>query len=70
MNGYKTINEMAELWGLSPRRVRAMCQDGKINGVEKLGRGWIIPVAAKRPVDGRVTTGEYKNWRKNQTSED
>ena len=30
----------------------------------KLGREWAIPVDAERPTDERVTTGEYKNWRK------
>ena len=25
---------------------------------------WAIPADVLRPNDGRVTTGEYKNWRK------
>lgn len=64
IDGYLTINETAEKWGVTPRRIRAMCLNGKIIGAAKLGREWAIAVDADRPVDGRVTTGEYKDWRK------
>ena len=64
MDGYKTIREMAERWDLTPRMVQKWCAEGRIPGVSKFGRVWAIPEDAKRPVDGRVTTGEYKNWRK------
>lgn len=64
IEGYLTITEIAEKWNITPRRVRAMCQKGQIEGASKLGREWAIPVNVIRPVDGRVTTGEYKNWRK------
>lgn len=64
INGYMSINEIAKKWNLSPRRVRAMCSEGLIKGAAKLGKSWAIPVDAERPVDGRITTGEYINWRK------
>lgn len=70
IEGYLTINEMAEKWDVTPRRVRKMCLDGKIKGAAKLGREWAIPVSAERPTDGRVTTGEYKDWRKNKKVEE
>lgn len=38
-------------------------QEGRIPGAAKLGREWAIPDKAERPEDGRVLTGEYKNWR-------
>ena len=38
-----------------------MCLNGQIEGAVKLGRKWAIPIAAERPKDGRVTTGEYMN---------
>ena len=63
IDGYLTINEIAEKWGVTPRRIRAMCLNGKITGAAKLGREWAIPLDADRPPDGRVTTGEYKDWR-------
>ena len=66
MDGFMTIKETAEKWGLCERRVQKMCAEGRIEGVEKFGKAWVIPVDAKRPTDGRVTTGEYRNWRKKQ----
>jgi len=30
----------------------------------KFGHAWAIPSSGEKPADGRVTTGEYKNWRK------
>ena len=64
IDGYSTINEIAEKWGVSPRRVRAMCMNGQIVGAAKLGRIWAIANNSEKPNDGRVTTGQYKNWRK------
>ena len=42
-----------------------MCAEGRIEGAKKFGRDWAIPADVEKPKDGRVTTGEYKNWRKN-----
>lgn len=64
IDGYLSINEVAEKWEVTPRRIRAMCIEGKIEGAAKLGRVWAIPVDTERPSDGRITTGEYKDWRK------
>ena len=64
IEGYMTIKEVAEKWEITPRRVQVLCVSGRIKGAAKLGREWAIPVDAERPVDKRVTTGEYKNWRK------
>lgn len=66
MNEYMTISETAEKWNLTKRRVQKMCADGVIEGVIKFGTVWAIPKEAERPKDGRVTTGEYRNWRKKQ----
>ena len=64
MEGYMTIKETAEKWGVTPRRVQALCTEGRIDGAMKFGRDWAIPSAATRPADKRITTGAYKNWRK------
>ena len=63
IEGYMSINSVAEEWGITPRSVRTMCATGKIQGAEKVGRDWLVPNGAVRPADGRVTSGEYKNWR-------
>lgn len=64
MEGYMTIREAAEVWGVTPRRIQVLCSDGRIEGAMKFGRDWAIPKDAEKPADKRVTTGEYKNWRK------
>ena len=66
IKGYVSIKEVAEKWGLTPRRVQVLCVNGGIKGAGKIGGVWAIPVDAQRPSDKRVTTGEYRNWRKNR----
>ncbi len=59
-----SVREAAKLWNLTERRVSALCKDGKIKGVRKQGRSWLIPIDAEKPVDNRVKTGAYvKNSR-------
>ena len=53
------VKEAARLWGLTERRVSSLCKEGKIKGVRKQGRSWLIPIDAKKPVDNRVKTGAY-----------
>lgn len=62
-NEYLTIKEIAQKWGITPRRVQKMCADGRIMGAKKFGRDWAIPRNSEKPVDRRVKTGEYRNWR-------
>lgn len=50
---YMKISEAATLWDLTPRRVQVLCATGKIGGVIRLGRDWMIPRTAVRPADGR-----------------
>lgn len=66
IDGYLTINEVAEKWNVSARRVRTMCSNGKIDGAAKLGKVWAIPCTTEKPMDRRITTGKYVDWRKNK----
>ena len=52
---YKSVAQMSEQWGISDRRVRILCQQGKIEGVIRKGRAWLIPADAEKPIDGRTT---------------
>lgn len=52
---YRSVTQMAEQWGVSDRRVRILCQQGKIDGVIRKGRTWLIPADAEKPIDGRTT---------------
>jgi len=55
---YMTVKEVAEKWGISDRRVRILCAEGKIPGVYCQGRGWKIPINAVKPADGRYKSAE------------
>ena len=53
---YITAKQAAEKWGISDRRVRILCSQGKIPGAYQQGRAWKIPYDAIKPSDER-----YKN---------
>lgn len=44
-----TVKEAAEKWGVTPRRVQALCNDGSIKGAVRFGRAWMIPGRAVLP---------------------
>ena len=56
---YVKISDVAAEWGISPRRLQAMCASGKIEGASRFGRAWMIPKGLKKPLDAR--TKAYKN---------
>lgn len=64
IDGYTTISATAKRWGITVRQVQYLCANGKVKGAVKFGRAWAIPVDAEKPTDNRITTGEYKDWRK------
>ena len=55
---YITVKQAAEKWGISDRRVRVLCSEGKITGAYQEGRAWKIPHDAAKPTDGRYKTKE------------
>lgn len=50
---YISAPEAAEKWGVSERRVQKLCGEGRVLGVSRLGRMWLIPKDAEKPVDAR-----------------
>lgn len=50
---YIGTKEAAERWGISERRIRVLCRNGKIDGAVLEGKTWRIPNDAKKPADGR-----------------
>lgn len=54
---YRTVAETARLWGISERRVRLLCSEGRVEGVVRKGRSYRIPEDALRPADGRGRRG-------------
>ena len=61
------IAEYAARIGKALVTVRQKCQRGTLPGV-KLGRDWFVPADAPY-TDGRLKSGEYKNWRKKGSAE-
>lgn len=59
MTDYMTVKEAAERWGLSERRVTALCREERIYGSKKEGRSWMIPEMAEKPSDNRIKSGNY-----------
>lgn len=55
---FMSVKQAAEKWGLSDRRVRILCAEGKIPGAFQEGRGWKIPADAVKPTDGRLKSTE------------
>ncbi len=56
-NDYIMLKEAAEKWNVSVRRVQTLCAKGRIRGVVRAGRDWLIPKNALKPVDGRTKAG-------------
>lgn len=55
---FMTVKQAAEQWGISDRRIRVLCAEGKIPGAYQEGRGWKIPTDAEKPADGRYKSKE------------
>ena len=51
---YIKISEAAEKWGISSRRIRSLCAEGKIDGAIRNGKLYMIPANAVKPMDGRL----------------
>ena len=46
---YRSVEEMAEKWGISQRSVRNYCAQGRIQGAKLIGKIWHIPENAQKP---------------------
>ena len=43
---YITVQEAAQKWGVTPRRVQMLCNEEKIVGAVRFGKSWMIPSTA------------------------
>ena len=55
---FMTVNEASAKWGISDRRIRVLCAEGKISGAIKEGKSWKIPLGTVKPIDGRYKSNE------------
>ena len=56
---YLSVTKMSKIWGISTRRIRVLCSEGRIPGVQKKNTYWILPEDAKKPKDERIKSGKY-----------
>jgi len=66
MFDYISVREAASKWGISERRIQKLCEEGRVKGVIRFGRSWMIPNTAGKPDDLRCKRksskrGETKN---------
>ena len=59
MEGYMTLKEASEKWGIGDRRINTLCLEGRIEGASKIGNLWVIPVDTPKPDDNRIKSGKY-----------
>lgn len=38
----------------SERRIQKLCEENRIEGIEKFGRAWMIPKGAEKPKDAEL----------------
>lgn len=62
MSDYYTVSQFAEVSGKDPGNIRRMLINGTLQG-EKVGNQWLIHKETEVPKDGRIKSGEYRNWR-------
>jgi hypothetical protein len=65
MNGYISVREAAERWGVTARQVQRMCVEKRIPGVTRFTNAWAIPEDAEKP----TRTGKAKPGRKTKMQE-
>ncbi len=60
-NGFMTIAEAAQAWGLSCRQVQHLCTLGSVQGAVRFGRAWMIPKDSSKPIDRRTKEARAEN---------
>lgn len=48
-----SVAQTAEKWQISPKRVQVLCNEGRIDGAQRVGNRWTIPDNAEKPLDAR-----------------
>lgn len=51
---YMSTSEASKKWNITDRRIRVLLNEDRIEGAIKVGRSWMIPINAKKPLDLRV----------------
>lgn len=54
---YISVKDAAVKWEISERRIQKLCEDNRIEGIQRFGRSWMIPRSAEKPADQRKLRG-------------
>lgn len=54
MLDYISVQQAADQWGISKRRIQKLCEENRIAGAVRFGRAWAIPKDANKPIDKRL----------------
>ena len=47
---YISVSEASKKWNISARSVRNYCAEGRVNGAILVGKSWLIPEGAEKPI--------------------
>ena len=50
---YVGTKDIAKKWGINDRRVRLLCEEGRIDSAMKVGKSWLIREDEDKPYDAR-----------------
>ena len=57
MLDYISVQQAADQWKISKRRIQKLCEENRIAGADRFGRAWAIPKDTEKPADARRTHG-------------
>lgn len=58
-----SVQDAAQKWGISERRIQKLCEENRIDGAVKFSRMWLIPKDAQKPKDARLKTAKENEKR-------
>ena len=56
-----TTKEAAKIWGITIRRVQALCDNGQVPAALKIGDIWVMPKNTPKPIDGRTKAAKQSD---------
>lgn len=54
---YVSVKEAVDKWESSERRIQKLCEEDRVEGMQRVGRSWMIPKTAEKPGDLRKKRG-------------
>ena len=58
---YISVSDAAEKFNISKRRVQLLCEQGRIEGANRMSGVWLIPTNAQKPTDARRKSNVPEN---------